>query len=380
MARLRPDPVRRPLLEARRRQREDVEQRLAVRADAAERDDVVRERLGRQRIDDRASASEERIGWVQQLAEITAPHRRSRHRCRGCRRVAAPDPLFTPEEKQLVAIGVEAAGQQHGSTEVESPLIEAVRVGTVRQSCIAAAISLPLIRVEGGVAVVLEAVAVELLCAALGDEPNLACRGAPVLRAVIRRQDLHFLDGVDVLRTEHRSRGARPRRDRAVDRHEVLVGARAVDAEAAVRHAVGIEGADGAASHARLQRREEDRVPSVQRQLLNLARLDRACDLRRRRLNKTRPGCHGDRFFEAAELQLRVDGDLAGSAQTDAGLGEFLEALQLDGDRVAADRHVRYDVKPGRIRDGGALAPGPFVGHRHRGAGQSALLRVADEA
>jgi len=326
MARLSPDPVRRSLLEAGRRQRIDVHERLSVRADPTGRDDVVRERLAGERIDDRACAAEERVRRVQQLAEVAAPHRRGRHGERRRRRVAAPDPFFTPEEKELAAVGVEAAGQQHRSAEVKSPLIEAVRIGAVRQSRIAAAIPLPLVRVERGVAVVLEAVAVELLRAALGDEPNLTRRGAAVLRPVICGEDLHLFDRVDVLRAEHRSRGARPRRDGAVNRHEVFVGARAVDAEAAVRHTVGIERADGAAAHARLQRREVDRVAPVQRELLNLARLDRARDLRRRRLHEGGAGGHRDRFLEAAELELGVDGDLTRRGEPNAGPHEFLEA------------------------------------------------------
>ena len=51
-------------------------------------------------------------------------------------------------------------------------------------------------------------------------------------------------DGVDVLRTEHGARRTRARCDRAIHRHDVFVGAAAVDAETAVANAVGIEGAD----------------------------------------------------------------------------------------------------------------------------------------
>src|SRR5438105_2494934 len=57
---------------------------------------------------------------------------------------------------------------------------------------------------------------------------------ATVLRHVVRRQHLHFLDRVDVLDADDGAR--RPRADcgRAVDGDVVFVGAAAVDVEAAV--------------------------------------------------------------------------------------------------------------------------------------------------
>src|SRR5262245_57840508 len=152
---------------------------------------------------------------------------------------------------------------------MKAPLIEAVRIGAVREAWIPATIALPLVRVECGIAVVLEGVAVKLLGAAFGGEANLAGGRAAVLRALARREHLDFLDGLDVLGAEHRPRGARARRDGAIDRHEVLVGARAVDAEAPVGHTVRIERADGAAADAWLERREIDRVAAVERQFLN---------------------------------------------------------------------------------------------------------------
>src|SRR5262249_34539458 len=133
--------------------------------------------------------------------------------------------------------------------------------------------------------------------------------------------------------------------DRAIDRHQVLIVARAVDAEVAVRDAVGIERADRAAADARLQRRQKDRIASVQGELLNLFRLDRPRHLRRRRLDERLAGGDRDRFLEAAQLELRVHGNLTGGAQANAGLDELLETGQLDGDRVRTDRNLRKNVE-----------------------------------
>ena len=60
------------------------------------------------------------------------------------------------------------------------------------------------------------------------------------------------------------------RRNRAVYHDYVLIVARAIDAEAAVADAVGVERADRAAANAGFQRREIDRIAAVERQCLNL--------------------------------------------------------------------------------------------------------------
>src|SRR2546425_10304269 len=176
MPRLRADPVRGALLEARRRQRIDVQQGQTVRTDAIGGDDVVRERPAGERVVNRAYPAEKWIRRIQQLAEVAAPHSRRRHGRRRGQRVAAPDPFLAPEEEQLAAVGVESAGHQHRAAQVEAPLIETERVRAVRQLWNAASIALPTVRVERRVAVVLEGVSMEALRAALGDEPDLARR------------------------------------------------------------------------------------------------------------------------------------------------------------------------------------------------------------
>src|SRR5207245_9168562 len=130
------------------------------------------------------------------------------------------------------------------AAEMEAPLVKAERIGAVRNPRIAASVARLPCGVERGVAVVLEPIAMKLLRAAFGDEPDLSGGGAPVLGAKIRREHLHFLDRLDILRAKHRSRRPGPRGDRAIDHDDVFVVAAAVDAEAAVADAVGVERPD----------------------------------------------------------------------------------------------------------------------------------------
>src|SRR4029434_5651639 len=74
----------------------------------------------------------------------------------------------------------------------------------------------------------------EPVAPALGDEPDLTAAGAAVLRHVVGREHLHFLQRVDVLNADDRAGRPRANRDRAIDRNRVLVGTATIDAEAAV--------------------------------------------------------------------------------------------------------------------------------------------------
>src|SRR5207244_670750 len=134
MPRLRSNPVARPLLESRRQKRVGVQERSTVGADAIERDHVVGEWAAGQRIRDGAGAAKERIRRVQQFAEIAAAHRRGWDRRGGSSGITTPDPLLAPEEEQLVAIGIESSRQQDRAAEMESKLVKAERIGSVRNS------------------------------------------------------------------------------------------------------------------------------------------------------------------------------------------------------------------------------------------------------
>src|SRR5262249_45169534 len=154
----------------------------------------------------------------------------------------------------------------------------------------------------------------------------------------------------------------------------------AVDAEAAVADAVRVERADRAAANARFQRGEKNRVPSVERQLLNLFRFDRARHLRGGCLDECLSRGHRDGFLEGAELQLRVYRDLICGAQTNTRFDELLEARQFDADRVRPDGYVWEDIEPRRVRYGTSFVARCLVGEGDGRARKRSLLRVTDEA
>src|SRR6185295_14129088 len=98
------------------------------------------------------------------------------------------DPLLGPEEEELVAVGVELAGD--GTADVVAELVERVVRGLAVLLGERAGVPAPGVRVEAGVAVELEDVGPEVASPALGHEPDLAAGSAPVLREVAGGQDL----------------------------------------------------------------------------------------------------------------------------------------------------------------------------------------------
>ena len=99
--------------------------------------------------------------------------------------------------------------------------------------------------------------------------------------------------------------GPRADRGRAVDGDVVLVGAAAVDAEAAVaevREAVVVE---AAADDAGLQADDADRVAAAERELLDVFRLDRLAQ-RRVGLQDRRFGGDGDRLGQRARFEREI--------------------------------------------------------------------------
>src|SRR5439155_26462824 len=97
-----------------------------------------------------------------------------------------------------------------------------------------AVIACPIVRVERRVPEILHQVAMKTAGSALGHKADLAARRPAVLGGVVCSQDLDLLNAIDVLRAKHRTGGARSSRDGAVHHDDILVGAAAVDAEAAV--------------------------------------------------------------------------------------------------------------------------------------------------
>src|SRR5204863_3695407 len=124
----------------------------------------------------------------------------------------------------------------------------------------------------------------------------------------------------------------------------------------------------------------KDRIPAVECQLLNLFGFYGARHLRGRRLDERLTCGDRDGFLEAAEIQLRVDGDLTRGAQSNTRLDELFETSQFDTNRVRADRDVGEHIKPCRVRHGGSLVTRRLVGDGDGRTGKGALLRIANQA
>src|SRR5262245_4737804 len=133
-SRLGPDPVSRTLPEAGRGQRVSIEQRPAILANAAQRNDVVREWLAGRgiawrrtvvRVSHHRAPAQELIGRVEQLTQVAIAHRHSGYRPGGSVLLPPVNPLLGEEEEELAPIRVEFAGDEDGATHVEAELVEA---------------------------------------------------------------------------------------------------------------------------------------------------------------------------------------------------------------------------------------------------------------
>jgi hypothetical protein len=113
--------------------------------------------------------------------------------------------------------------------------------------------------------------------AGLGDHTDLAAAGTAVLGRVVGREDLDFLNGVEIGGADRGAVGAGADTDRAVERDQGILRTAAVDGEAAGIEAVA-ESRAAAAADARLQHRQEQRVAAVQREVLNLRLFDGLAD------------------------------------------------------------------------------------------------------
>ncbi len=96
-------------------------------------------------------------------------------------------------------------------------------------------IALPLVGIERGITEIFVGCAVEIASTALGDNANLARRGAAILGAVIGRENLHFLDSIHIGCANARSVRTRADADSAVVRDEIVLRAAAIDVEPAGR-------------------------------------------------------------------------------------------------------------------------------------------------
>ena len=372
------NPVLVAALKSRGRQRIRVQQREAVRTQAIGRNDVARERLPGRRVLHCDSTSEPQVRRIEQLAEIAFAHFFRWHRIRVRRVGSIPNALLAPEEEHPVALPVESR-QHDGAAERSAEVVDAQRRGR-RQERIVRGVAAPAVRVELVVAHVVVDAAVKIVAAALGDESDLPARRSTVLGQKVGRQHLHFLDGVDVERADHRAGRPRARGDRAVDRDEVLVVAASVDVEVAGREAVAeVRVSRIAGTDTGLEHREADRIAAVQRKILDVLQLDRLAvlrvELQRRRFRDDRHHLADGRWIDC-----RVERQPGGRVEPHVLLRPFLEPGQLDFDVVATRRQRGDDVVSGRIGDDGSRQPRLDVGGRDARAGNDAAGLVLDDA
>ena len=82
---------------------------------------------------------------------------------------------------------------------------------------------------------------------------------------------------------------------------------------------------------------------------------------------------HADGLGQRARHELEIDLAVVGDVQGDVGTGGRLEALELDGYGVAANRQLADAVDAIRVGDGGAREAGVGAGDRDGGARNDGL-------
>src|SRR5262249_37178661 len=146
------------------------------------------------------------------------------------------------------------------AADIEAELIKTERLRTPGQTWIAGMVTGPGIGVQRGVPEILNEITVERPGAALGDESDLTSRRSSVLGVEVRGKDLDLFHGIDVLRAQHGTGRTRASRHSAIHHNDVLVGACAVDAEAAIADTIRVEGPDRAADDTRLEQCQVNRI------------------------------------------------------------------------------------------------------------------------
>ena len=172
------------------------------------------------RIYDRSGASEESVGWIQELAEVAGAHLRGGHSRRLGHYRLVVDPFLRSEEEQLVL----QSSKRNGPANRIGVLLVVEGGGAAVLERVRAAVARPGVRLEVVVLHVVRTAAAEAVAAALGHHADLTAADAAVLGHVAARQDLHFLDGVDVLDPDDRSIGSSADRGCPVHGDVVLVG------------------------------------------------------------------------------------------------------------------------------------------------------------
>src|SRR6185503_9724396 len=107
--------------------------------------------------------------------------------------------LLADVEEQLAAVCVELSRNENRAAQREAEIVIALRFRLLGQASIRA-------RVEGRILMRLKEDAMELARSAFCHHPDQAAGSSAKLGLIVRRQNLNFLDRVDILRT-HRKTG-----------------------------------------------------------------------------------------------------------------------------------------------------------------------------
>ena len=343
----------------------DVEKRLPLRADAVLRNDVVGKRLPCHGIGHDPRSPEVGIGRIEEFTEVPAPHGHRRHRqCIGDF-LSPARPLFAPEEEQLAAIRVELARNEDRPAHREAVLVVVLRGSRGGQPWIAASVPRPGVGVQRVVLKELRRGAMKVSGAAFCHHAHDARRRAPVLRGIVRREDLHFLDGVHVLRAEHRVLGrARAVGDRPIDGDQHVVGAPAADRLNASPDARAAEIPKRTADDTRLQPGDEHGIAAAQRELLNLLLSDGSSENRTFRQDGS--SLHFDGIAQTTNRQRHIDADPCGGADADSSCGVPTEAGDFSGEIVGTNQEAGEHVKTFAVGDRDSLLPVSLVRRRNR--------------
>ncbi len=242
-----------------------------------------------------------------------------------------------------------------------------------------AAVSSPRVRLEIVVAHEVRRIPAEAIASTLRDYADLPAAHASVLGHVVAGQHLNFLNRVHVLDADDRAVGSRADRRGAVDGDVALAVAAAVDAEASggeTREAVVVE---APAHDAGLQAGDTNGIPPVERDLLDVLRLDRLSE-RGVALEQRLLGGDGDLFGQRARGQREVNRERAGGVELHAFPDGFLEALELGADVVASRGEVGERIEAAGVGHGDARVGRLGLRRRHGRAGHHPPGRILDDA
>ena len=357
-----------------RRHRQHVEQCLANRADAVERDGVAGERIADQLPGDRVGARGRRVvdrgrrGPGERLGEDALVHERRRHRQQ--RRQAFAD-----------VVALEAGEEERPITPDRAAQRPAVRV-LPPGALLGAVEEIP--RVERVVAEELEERALELVLARLAAHQDRRAATAAVLRLVVVRHDLELADGVDVGQDAH----AACREFVVVDTVVEPVVRVLAHALCRHRHAAAIrhltagplreEAARASRDRARAEQRQLDEIAAVERQLSHLLGVD---DLAQRgvvALQFDLGDLAGHRHFgrQPGDLQREVERQARLDLEHDLAALLRLEAGHRRADRVGPDRQQGHRVTADAVGDDLAHGARALVARGDDHAGNCRLLGV----